>query len=353
MGRLTNSSLCGRISRRLYRAMFAATIVACLGTLPANAGPVLWGIHEDEGRLFSIDDYTNLQPNPPLPVDPYTIAGLGFMLYEPLFYEDSSGDERDLKKDIEALAIDQATGRAYMALNSSRTGYVKPVLFWIDLNVVKSGGSTKVTIVDTFRDLITDEEAQMITGLAFDPISGQLYALDRRDNDDEPDWLLTVNPLTAKTTHVGVLTDGMDEEVGEGEDLEFDHLGRLFVADNDGDDLYEVDEANANILGVLDNDLSGGLPFANVKFEALAWDRFNGTLVGTEDVNDLFAEITLADNGNNTSLGRFLALTDVEGLDFYPIPEPSSFVLAVTATLCVWLIARRRVPHITAHPLEL
>ena len=103
----------------------------------------------------------------------------------------------------------------------------------------------------------------------------------------------------------------------DGEAIEFDRFGNLYVSDNFDDHLYQVDPATAAITAIVDNDEKGGLTDIGpqLKTEGLAWDPLTDTMVATDDKNDLFYIQTL-ENGNNTSLGSLPGLLDVEAIDF-------------------------------------
>jgi len=180
-----------------------------------------------------------------------------------------------------------------------------------------------------------------ITGLAINPLSGDLYALDKHGGTNR---LLTINK-----TDGGLITDvgrmsGLGERVCRGEDMAFDSAGYLYVADDSDDELYRVSAATAAIVAVVDNKLEGGLG-KKPRFEALAWDAESARMVGYSDRCDYFAQITL-ENGNNSSYGRFAELTDVEGMRFAAapaVPEPGTLgVIIVGGVLTLIRRSRRK-----------
>ncbi len=136
-----------------------------------------------------------------------------------------------------------------------------------------------------------------------------------------------IDVATGHVTTIGLMS-GLGEDVGSGEDLKFDHLGNLYVTDNDDDHLYRVDEAPGAVFLVVDDDEEDGTG-SSVKFEALAWDYSSGVLLGFSDRNNFFATFDLTQNGNNTNLGGIAGLTDVEGMDFFraSVPEPGTLLL--------------------------
>ena len=75
---------------------------------------------------------------------------------------------------------------------------------------------------------------------------------------------------------------------------------------------------------------------SSVFFEALAWDFQNSKLLGFDDTNNIFAQLTLEDGNNGklfvtTSSPTNLDLHDIEGMAFLPsataTPEPGTLLL--------------------------
>jgi len=177
-----------------------------------------------------------------------------------------------------------------------------------------------------------------ISGLSIHPLTGDLYALARRKCTDK---LLKISKADGSLiTNFGTIV-GAGERVCNGEDLEFDSSGTLYVTDDHDDHLYRVDPATASILAVMDHNEKGGLGFSRVKFEGLAWDPENGRLIGTDDKHDLFTRLTL-EHGNNLTYGSLVELRDVEGIDFVSVPEPATMMVLGLGGLGL-IVSRRRI----------
>lgn len=289
--------------------------------------PTLWGIDEDDGELFRIDDYNN--------------ASSTFTSYGQLKWNDN-GTLRNIGNDIEAFTV-PADGLAYMVLNDNLGALGKdrgpyshdgPVLLRFDMRTASTTQDNLVEVIGVI-DVEFDSRIDNITGLGFNPMSGELHAL-LWDNasDDSPlnDRLLTIDLNDGR-----VLRDLTLSGVLTGEDMIFHEDGRLLVVDEDDNDVYFVDPANASILSTFDDDIRKGLSGSSF-FEALAWDAENDRLIAFSDVGDYFAVLTEGDQ-DNFSLGGVNGLTDVESLAFWEpirpalarvssvIPEPVTGIL--------------------------
>ena len=316
-----------RVNRRARTIAFLASFVsvAIIGSITTAAGattvPVLWGVDEDDGQLFSIGDYTNPAA---------TLTDYGRLRYW-------KGSSLRSISDIEAFAID-AAGVAYMAVNHDLGPIDEPVLIKFDLNTASTTSTNIVTVIGRM-EVPFNSSSDNISGLGFHPFTGDMYGL-FKDEPKKVDRLLIIDPSDAGVTQVGLI-QGIGEKVCSGEELEFDQAGNLYVSDNADDELYRVDPNNGAILSVVDSDESDGLGHSSVKIEGLAWDPINSRMISFDDNYNIFAELTLTD-GNNVPLGSICGLTDVEGIDFVTVivPEPASMALLVVGGLA--LIARRR-----------
>jgi len=86
--------------------VFSIALVLVMTAGAASATPVLWGIDEDDGQLFSIDDYTQITVGE---------VAAGLTSYGHLKWNDN-GRIRNIGKDMEAMALD-SDGMAYIALD--------------------------------------------------------------------------------------------------------------------------------------------------------------------------------------------------------------------------------------------
>lgn len=302
-------------ARVRHHARARTMSIAVLGLLawamasPAAATPTLWGVDEDDGQLFSISDYTTLS---------------GFTSYGLLQY-DTGGGLANVGRHIEAFALNSG-GVAFMAVNDDVGIFSEPVLLSFDVNTASTVTDNVVTQIATLDLTFDAGGSDNISGLTFDPVSGDLYGLFRTSGTDE---LIIVDETTGHVTSVGLMS-GLGESVGSGEDLKFDSQGNLYVTDNNDDELYQVDPATGAILAVVDDDQEDGTGESSVKFEALAWDYSSNVLLGFSDRENFFAQFDTTQDGNNTNLGSISGLTDVEGMDFYQttsVPEPGTVLL--------------------------
>jgi hypothetical protein len=300
----------------LYKATGTAGVVG--PPQSSNSVPMLWGVDEQRNELFSVDDYTEI---------PNGAAAAGLTIYGPLYYTDQDGVTQDIGKDIGSFTID-SDNVAYVAYNKNLDQGVglpplkAPVMLRFALkdastvqnNVAEVIGSIPIPDFD-----ISSAVDDNISGMSFDPTTGKLYALYRVTDGPTPDRLLLVSKEDASLIKdLGEMSnDTLGAIVEDGEAIEFDHSGKLYVSDNWDDHLYQVDPQTGQIMSIVDNDELGGLTGVGpqLKTEGLAWDPLTDTMVATDDRNDLFYIQTLED-GNNRSLGSLPGLLDVEAIDF-------------------------------------
>jgi len=286
----------------------------------AEAVPTLWGVDEDDGILFSIANYATLT---------------GFTNWGELQWDTNGGAPGGLDEigeHIEGFALD-SSGVAYMSLNADLGSTDEPVLLSFNIADAAALASTPVAVIGQISGMgVTFNNGNdNISGLAIQPGTGDLYALFRDNDEDTVDKLLKIDKTTGSVLAKFDL-DGLSHEVEDGEDLKFDHLGNLYVTDNEDDTLYKVDPTNGNILAIIDDDEAGGLGGDDgdddLKIEALAWDPTTNTLLAFDDDRGKFLNLTLSD-GANSLIGPVSGLTDVEGMDFVPaaIPEPTTVTL--------------------------
>lgn len=307
------------------RLVVLSAVAAALTSAVSRAEslPLMWGVDEDDGQLFSIGDYT----------DPFaTFTDFGRLQW------DDHGRLRNIGAHIEAFTLD-LDGTAYMARNRTFAGVHEPVFMSLNVNDAHTAESGQPNVVDILGriDVPFDSGSDNITGLAFHPVTRELYVLFRDDKSRDADRLIIIDKSDGSLLLDLGRIEGLGERVGSGEDLAFDAHGNLYVTDNEDDELYQVDPLTAAIIDVIDDDERGGFG-GSVKFEGLAWDFLNDRLIATDDKQELLAHLTLRDGENfgfadTSSLG----LTDVEGIAF--IPEPVSLSLLALGALA---LLRRR-----------
>ena len=319
----------------LKKAIVAIAGVAVVGICCAQNAqaqsltPTLWGVDEDDGQLFSIGDYNNAEN---------TFTDFGKLKWN------NNGTLQNIGADIEAFTLD-TDGTAFLALDRGIGDFAgQRVNTLLSFNILDAEvGNTVVDILGTIGDLsLYDDDADNISGLSIDPISGGLFALLKNDapgesSKDIVDLLFEINKSDGSVIGSTKQIQGSGAVANKAEDMEFDTSGNLYVTDNHDDHLYQVNPNTGEIIAVVDNNQKGGLGTSGRKFEALGWDFVNDQLIGSDDNQDIFATLSIQ-NGGNSSLGHIEGLTDVEGIDFVPtadgkpnrqpveVPEPASLL---------------------------
>ncbi len=305
--------------------------------------PDLWGVDEDDGQLFRIENYNGV------PV---------FTDFGDLQYDTGGGVLEPVGNDIEAATL-APDGNLFMAIDDDIGSVSEPGLLRFDIDDASTSAPSVVTIVGSLG-ISTDNSSDNVSGLSFDPLTGGLWALLKNSSAagssnavDELWFVPDPNNDPGTAVSFGALT-APGGAVLQGEDLEFDAAGRLYVVDDrsssnlsppaDGitdSTLWEIElnrGADDEILSIDDINLLSDLSEffgagSTEKFEALAWDFQNDALVGSDDDNNRFALLLGA--GSPLDLGAIgTGLTDVEGIDFVPlgegpppIPEPGTGAL--------------------------
>lgn len=266
--------------------------------------PTLWGIDEDDGQLFTMEDYT----------DSTTMVDYGLLKWN------NNGNVEAVGSDMEAMTLD-SNGDLYIALDRNLLG-TSDAATLLKFNI-KNASTTADNIVEVIGEIgITfDSSGDNITGLSIDPITGELVAgLKNYDSNDERtvDKLFVIDKTNGSLVReIGSIT-GLSQESKRLEDIEHAPDGSLYITQNMDDHTYKVNSSNGAILEVIDNNQKGGLG-DSVKFEALGWDFANNRLIGFDDDDESLAQLTL-ENGNNHEYynTNSMGLTDVEGIDFVP-----------------------------------
>ncbi|WP_144053365.1 hypothetical protein [Xenococcus sp. PCC 7305] len=314
---------------------FFATLIAGVSTIQPlinqdyqaqaqSNTPRLWGIDEDDGQLFSFEDY---------------LTFTGFTNYGELKW-DNNGSIEAIGEDIEAMTLDE-DGTMYMALDRilgvpDNGEYCATLMSFKIQNALEARtGNNTVSILGAIQ-IPCDSYKDNVSGISIDPLTGDLIALLKdynNGNQSVHDKLYRISKFDGSVVDLDNNGDpqaigtiqGLGEQSRRAEDLEHAPDGRLFVTDNDDDKTYEVDRNTGEIIAVIDQSQEDGLGLSSgdtVKFEALGWDFGNNILVGNDDDNEVIAQLTLQD-GQNQSYGDTddMGLTDVEGIDFVPTPD--------------------------------
>jgi uncharacterized repeat protein (TIGR01451 family) len=275
--------------------------------------PILWGVDDDDGELFSIADYTKIGDG---------AAAAGFVSYGRLKYDQTGGRSlRDVGPHIEAFDL-TADGTAYLGLSTAldlagRPDLSPPVILKLNVHAATPAGPNVVDVVGRVR--IKYRTGDNISGLAVHPQTGQLFILHRAGSARHVDQLVVVSPANASIIAKPrkIQSKALGLKCDQCEDLNFDASGRLYVTDDFDDDVYEINPATGEILAVIDGNEIGGLTGigSSPKIESLAWADRAEHFVGFDDNSNQFLVLTPG-TGNNATLGKLGGLTDVEGIDF-------------------------------------
>ncbi len=256
------------------------------------AGTVLWGVDAEDGTLFATASYSRVWA---------TTTRYGQLKWS------DNGTIRNVGAGIRGMTITPA-GDAYMILNANLGGRAKPVLLKYNVNSATATGNNIVTIVGAVpwnKD---------ITGLAYDPDTGKLYALGLNGNSNQADRLLILNKDSgALTQNVGAMS-GAGQNATDGSDICLDDQGNLYVADGADRHLYQLDKATGAITAMVDNQMT-----ASGTMDGLAWDSHGQKLIGASSVLGLLYWVTLR-NGENIVLGSYwlAGLNNIEAISFVP-----------------------------------
>lgn len=153
-------------TKMLIKCLLAAAAIAAVSPTSVNGDtvPALWGVDKTDGQLFSFGHYR-------APLDTFT--DFGWLQY----WKD--GTPKNVDRHLEAFTVSPA-GVAYMATNHILGGFDDAVLMSLDLYNVTTDGPNVIDFIVQF-DLEFDSKRDSVTGLSFDPLSGDLYALFRDD----------------------------------------------------------------------------------------------------------------------------------------------------------------------------
>ena len=291
-----------RVTGAAGQAAYSLKIDLALPSDPVGSGgsggsgtpdKTLWGVDEDDGMLFSIDDYTSTSAQ--------------VTRYGKLKYRDSCNHVRELPHEIESFTID-TDGYAYMVLNDWLGSLRYPILLRFNL---ANASTSQDNIVEVIGRIDWNSD---ICGIDFDPTSGKLYAMGYAGSS-HGDRLLVINKATGSIIdNVGEMKQG-GTKVKYGEGLAFNADGLLYVIDDDHDRLYRINKATARIEETVDEDMT-----SSGHYEAIAWDPVNNRMLGSNTGRHELFEVTFRD-GHNVfwfDLDDGDSLKDVEGFGFKP-----------------------------------
>ncbi len=151
--------------------------------------------------------------------------------------------------DIDGLAFDTVTGALYASVRREASDTQRDLLIQIDKQ-------TGALVQDAFggNDYVAVDPALNlydIDDIAFDPVDGQLFGI--ANTEGRQDQLVIINKQTGDVTHVGPLTSDIDATtIYDMEGLTFDTLGRMLgTTGKDGggrsNRLWIIDQTSALI----------------------------------------------------------------------------------------------------------
>ena len=259
----------------------------------------LWGVDNDDGMLFSIDDYTSSSP---------VVTRYGKLKY--LW----CGSPRNVGDDVEAFTIDR-DGYAYIISNDPVGSLCSPVLLKFNLD---NASTTANNIVEVVGRINWNSD---VTGMDLDPTTGTLYAMGYAGSS-HGDRLLILNKATgAITQNVGEMRVG-GTKIKWGNGLAFNEDGELFVHDEYYDRMYRINKSTAAIVETVDGNMT-----SSGYYEDITWDPINDRMLGSNTGRHELFEITFR-TGHNVFWFDFdshgLSLKDVEGMGFRPDSSSSS-----------------------------
>jgi 5-hydroxyisourate hydrolase-like protein (transthyretin family)/protocatechuate 3,4-dioxygenase beta subunit len=284
----------------------------------------IWVLDEDAQtatsaqHLWSFDNYNNA---------PATGTDYGKVKY--FDATTSTIKEVSTTGDVEAMAINKYTGKAYFLGEGKATGGASgtQVLFEYDLNKAAANSGN---IIFKVIGHITRPGSGSLEAISFDPQTNLLYTGEDYDgganNSNQADGLyvlnlnsLNTNPLNATPlTFIGNIT-GLGESCDYVDGLEFDDSGNLFVVDGVDDKLYQIDKATGAIIAIADGDIPGGTGSTSTDVETIVWDNLNNQMIGSDNNGQNFVNITIGSSGGNSVTSSFLTtpgmnpLVDFEG----------------------------------------
>ena len=230
----------------------------CDDVTPPTKTTRLWEVNKD-GRLWSFDNYMSPRA---------TAKFWGNLLWK------NGNVLVNVPSTIDGMAINPQ-GIAFFTVNGGGgavCGAPGPVLISLDLKTVVLNGPNVVTVIGTISP-----NYGRIRGLEFDHATGKLYAIGAGTTNR----LLTINPVTAAASIVGAFNS---TTVKSPEELEMDAAGNLYLSDDSGDKLYQINKSNGQTIATTNGNIANGLP-KGVKTEALAWSDADSKMVAFDHEN--------------------------------------------------------------------
>ncbi len=239
-------------------------------------------------------------------------------------------------QDIEAMALNNATGDAYFMSTSDTVDDPgsSQALFVYNLN---DAAADKGMIRARLLGHIYKPNGHAAEGLAYDPATNRLYLPDEVGSGGNSDTFIdelyyvdldALDPDPRERTYptlVGPI-QGMGHSNMYVDGIELTHDGRMFTVDGTDDHLYEIDKNTGAIIDLTDLNIPGGLSNPTPDVESIVWDAKHARMLGFDNSDELIVEITLGSDGAN--LDRSSYEPGIVGLPFGADFEASAMFFA-------------------------
>jgi len=278
----------------------------------------LWGIN-DKGMLFSIANYLD-------PINTTTDYG-------PVVYRGTNGSLIAINE-VHSFAVDSTTGMAYLAAAGSKTPYTGlpsqflsgSVLLSFDLDNIVKGQPNLAKVVGYINSSSPGQLTALTIAPSNAPNPGALYALLAGSGSNTVEKLAIVDVNSVQNGLINVRTLGAVQNTTlglsvtnkNGDAMDFDGQGRLFISNDLTSTTYQISPTNGSIIGVVGREARSG----NVDISALAWDSTNNVMLEFESVNDKLGTLSLQSPGGTSTFAAMLkksvsVLNNVVGMEFY------------------------------------
>ncbi|MGB0766316.1 MAG: Ig-like domain-containing protein [Phycisphaeraceae bacterium] len=237
-----------------------------------------------------------------------------------LMAEDTPGNFLPLSG-VEPIAID-TNATAYLVHSGTIGSSTGVKLYKLDLADAANDAVQVVEYIGT----ITTTASRSVPGLAFHPVTQDLYGILRRSDETVIDQLIKIDTADASILETHLL-ESADQTIAaeRAQGISFSPNGAtLYVSDIYDNDIYSVDPTDGTITAVYDNDPFNGLTtHASQRVLALETDGLTGDLFASESAGDRVLDLDAGNGGNQERFVYPTGITEAEGLGYYPNLAPA------------------------------